>query len=85
MHVETLYSYARFEALKADWDALYDKDPDAQFFLSWLWLSRIFQQHPDEWCVRPRREAPRTQPPQPGHGREPVLVGLHGPALRPGV
>ena len=74
MHVETLYSYARFEALKADWDALYDKDPDAQFFLSWLWLSRIFQQHPDEWCV-----------PQPGHGREPVLVGLHGPALRPGV
>ena len=51
MHVAVIYSYARFEALKANWDALYDKDPDAQFFLSWLWLSRIFQQHPDEWCV----------------------------------
>ena len=33
MQVDVLYSYARFEALKANWDAIYDKDPDGQFFL----------------------------------------------------
>ena len=51
MQVDVLTSYARFEALKANWDLLYEKDPDAQFFLSWLWLSRIFLQYPDQWCV----------------------------------
>lgn len=51
MQVEVIKSYDAFEALKTNWDDLYRKDPEAQFFLSWIWLSRVFRDHPHQWQV----------------------------------
>lgn len=51
MHVDVIDTYAGFEALRLNWERLYDADSEAQFFLSWIWLSRVFRQHPVEWRV----------------------------------
>ena len=51
MRTDIIETYAQFEALRADWDRAYEADPEAQFFLSWVWLSQVFKQHPGEWRV----------------------------------
>lgn len=51
MNVDIIDTYARFEALKENWEGIYAADPEAQFFLSWIWLSQVFLQHPKEWYV----------------------------------
>lgn len=42
MHIDTIESLERFTEIRANWDAVYDADPEAQFFLSWTWLSKWF-------------------------------------------
>lgn len=51
MHVDIIDSYADFAALELNWNAIYDKDPEAQFFMSWCWLSRIFTVYPNRWRI----------------------------------
>ena len=40
MHVDVIDDAERLAALKQDWEAVYDADPDAQYFLSWPWMSK---------------------------------------------
>jgi len=40
-----------FECLRTAWDALYLRDPEAQFFLSWTWLAGVLRAHPGQWVV----------------------------------
>jgi tetratricopeptide (TPR) repeat protein len=40
MRVDIIEGAKALAALRADWDAVYDADPEAQFFLSWTWMSR---------------------------------------------
>tara|TARA_Y100000385_G_scaffold277975_1_gene325690 strand:- start:1782 stop:2798 length:1017 start_codon:yes stop_codon:yes gene_type:complete len=48
MHVNTIDSLDDFNQLETDWNTVYSKDPESQFFLSWTWFPRIFLDHPDQ-------------------------------------
>jgi CelD/BcsL family acetyltransferase involved in cellulose biosynthesis/Tfp pilus assembly protein PilF len=39
MQVEIIQGKEAIERLRPEWDAIYDADPEAQFFLSWSWLN----------------------------------------------
>lgn len=49
MHIDVISNYSNFEKLRTNWDALYQIDPEAQFFLSWDWLSQQFTRHQEYW------------------------------------
>lgn len=40
MHIDTIESLERLTEISGNWDAVYEADPEAQFFLSWSWLSK---------------------------------------------
>ena len=40
MHIEVISNIHDFAKLREHWHAVYYADPEAQFFLSWTWLSR---------------------------------------------
>lgn len=50
MHIQAIKSFQAFAELRENWDAVYDADPEAQFFLSWTWLSRWLQGAP-KWFI----------------------------------
>ena len=39
MHIDAIDKFESFSTLKRDWDSVYRADPEAQFFLSWTWMS----------------------------------------------
>ena len=39
MHISIIDALEGLEALQGDWEAIYDADPQAHFFLSWPWMS----------------------------------------------
>lgn len=43
LHVGLVRTYADFVALREQWDSVYDCDTDAQFFLSWSFMSNWLQ------------------------------------------
>lgn len=51
MHIDVIDRIDVFRALRANWDSVYSADSEAQFFLSWIWLSQLFIRRPDEWLV----------------------------------
>ena len=51
MRIDVIDTYQDFEALRQNWDTLYTVDPEAQFFLSWIWLSQLLTRRPKNWCV----------------------------------
>ena len=60
MHVDVIDTYDDFDKLRLNWESLYTLDPEAQFFLSWIWLSQLFLRRPDSWCIlaaKPNQDA----------------------------
>lgn len=51
MRVERIDRLAELERLKPDWDAVYEADPEAQFFLSWQWLRDWLAALGKDWFV----------------------------------
>lgn len=51
MQINVIDTYSEFEKLQLNWDSVYQTDPDAQFFLSWIWLSQVFVQRKANWCI----------------------------------
>ena len=51
MRIDVIDTPDAFEALRPNWDRLYAADPEGQFFLSWIWLSQLFERRPKNWCV----------------------------------
>lgn len=51
MLIDVIDDFASFERLKADWDEVYDADPDAQFFLSWTWMSQWIPMLTGPWFI----------------------------------
>lgn len=39
MHIDTIDSLEGLTEISGNWDAVYEADPEAHFFLSWTWLS----------------------------------------------
>lgn len=51
MHVDIIENTKALAELRANWDAVYDADPEAQFFLSWTWMSRWLAKLDKPWFV----------------------------------
>ena len=56
MIIERVDRFEDFEQLRPAWDAMYRSDPEAQFFMSWKWLSGALQTHPGAWFVLVARD-----------------------------
>jgi Flp pilus assembly protein TadD len=60
MHVDIIDSFETLTQLKTNWDAVYDADPEAHYFLSSTWISGWFENLNSQWLVlaaKPRAEA----------------------------
>jgi len=60
MLIDVIEDFASFERLKPVWEDVYDADPDAQFFLSWTWLSQWIPMLSGPWvilAVKPSEDA----------------------------
>lgn len=51
MRIDVIDDYEAFARLGANWEAVYDRDPEAQFFLSWTWFSRWLENDRSDWFV----------------------------------
>ncbi|WP_353931911.1 GNAT family N-acetyltransferase [Okeanomitos corallinicola TIOX110] len=53
MQVSLINNLEKFQQLRTDWEAIYEADPQAQFFLSWIWFYEWFQikGKGDSWFV----------------------------------
>src|SRR5215813_2696321 len=51
MRVEIIEGVRALTELRAGWDGVYDADPEAQFFLSWPWLSKWIPSIGTPWFV----------------------------------
>lgn len=51
MQVESIESLEALKRLRSAWEAVYDADPEAQFFLSWAWMSRWLAALRTDWFV----------------------------------
>lgn len=51
MQVDVITEPKRLAELRENWDRLYESDPEAQFFLSWTWLSRYLRLYDGTWFI----------------------------------
>lgn len=51
MQINRIDDMNQFDALREAWDAAYVADPQATFFVSWVWLRGWFDATPDNWFV----------------------------------
>ena len=51
MIVERVDNLEDFQRLRFAWDDVYDRDPEAHFFLSWRWLAGVLESYPGEWLI----------------------------------
>ncbi|WP_052213608.1 GNAT family N-acetyltransferase [Belnapia sp. F-4-1] len=58
MRIEVITGLSELSRLRPAWDAVYDADPEAQFFLSWPWLSGRLQELGRAWFVLVARTGP---------------------------
>lgn len=59
MQVDVITEIEELDKLHADWDRLYQDDPEAQFFVSWNWLVPYMRHFKGNWFVLAARpEAP---------------------------
>lgn len=61
MRVELIENYQRFEELRDNWDAVYMADPEANYFVSWVFMAQAFTFMERGWrviAVRPDANSP---------------------------
>ena len=51
MHIDVIDDPSTFTALRGNWDRVYQADPEAQFFLTWQWLSDWLAVYQTVWFV----------------------------------
>ncbi|MCO6389286.1 GNAT family N-acetyltransferase [Aliihoeflea sp. 40Bstr573] len=62
MLIDVITSRKNLEALKDNWDELYRSDPEAQYFLSWQFMSAFLRRFDGEWLVLAARTRPAPAP-----------------------
>lgn len=60
MQIDVVDDMQRLMELRADWEAVYDADPEAQFFLSWTWMIDWLPRVAGPWFVLAARADPAT-------------------------
>lgn len=58
MHVDVIRGMENFERYRSNWEAVYSADPEAQYFLSWTFLSSYMMRFKDAWFVLAARNGP---------------------------
>lgn len=58
MQIDVITKREELNRLRENWDDLYQKDPEAQFFLSWTFLSSYMRRYEDAWSVLAARSGP---------------------------
>jgi CelD/BcsL family acetyltransferase involved in cellulose biosynthesis len=51
MHVDVITSRGTLLCLKSNWDAVYEADPEAQLYMSWMWIAGWFERLGCQWIV----------------------------------
>jgi tetratricopeptide (TPR) repeat protein len=51
MRIDIIDNLEAFARLKPDWEAVYQADPEAQFFLSWTWMSKWLPMLEGPWFI----------------------------------
>jgi Acetyltransferase (GNAT) domain/Tetratricopeptide repeat len=51
MHIDVIEDFGEFNLVRRNWEAVYQADPEAQYFLSWQWLADWLSTHPTIWFV----------------------------------
>jgi CelD/BcsL family acetyltransferase involved in cellulose biosynthesis len=62
MHVDVVTNHKELTGLKADWERVYDGDPEAHFFMSWDWLMKRMEIEHTCWFVLVARGGPGGPP-----------------------
>ncbi|RWE30095.1 GNAT family N-acetyltransferase [Mesorhizobium sp.] len=62
MHIDVITTREALDGLKQNWDDLYEKDPEAQFFLSWTFISSYVRRYEGAWSVLAARQGPQGAP-----------------------
>jgi hypothetical protein len=74
MTIDVFDTFDSFVALQSVWEAIYDSDPEAHYFLSWPWLAEVFRANPGHWRVLAARA---DHPGSDYVGFFPIRVKLH--------
>jgi tetratricopeptide (TPR) repeat protein len=59
--VETIDNLDEFNRVRDQWNAVYDADPEAQYFLGWPWLSKWFSRLTGPWFVLAAKRADTSE------------------------
>lgn len=51
MQIEKIENFETFKKIRENWDSVYAADHQAQFFLSWIWLSGWLQMVHEPWFI----------------------------------
>lgn len=51
MQIDVIDDFKTFNIITKNWDFVYESDPHAQFFLSWVWLSAWLQMVVEPWFI----------------------------------
>lgn len=62
MQVDLVDNIADLDALRGDWQAVYEADPEANYFLSWTWMSGWLRRLRTPWLVMVARPSPGAAP-----------------------
>ncbi|MGB5636274.1 MAG: GNAT family N-acetyltransferase, partial [Waterburya sp.] len=63
MNIEIIDKIEIFEALRGNWEDVYHRDPQAQFFISWIWISatiKDFNQYKIPWLILAAKSSSNT-------------------------
>lgn len=60
MKIDVIDKFETFQELRKNWDFVYDFDPQAQFFLSWNWMSGWLKLLKEPWLILAAKPNPHA-------------------------
>ncbi|CAN5214552.1 hypothetical protein BH10PSE11_BH10PSE11_11790 [soil metagenome] len=61
MHVDVIKSRDMLLRVRSNWEAVYQADPEAQFYMSWTWIAGWFEKLGCQWIVLAAKTDPNSQ------------------------
>ncbi len=60
MQINLIDNFETFKEIRKNWDFVYEADPQAQFFLSWVWLSGWLKMGKEPWFILAAKPSPHA-------------------------